>query len=127
MPSRKARKTRAPRTALPKTPSAKPATSLGAPGRARASSDMLTVAHLCDSFLANTRILVRAGEQSPKTLRWYEDQFKHLAPLAAFPADALKTYHLAAVKFTNAFTRALKRLYKWAADEDLVPKDPSRS
>lgn len=85
---------------------------------------MFTLHNLIGSFVAEQRLLVRAGLQEPTTLRWYEDQFKHLEALGEFPAEALRTHHLATVNLTNAFTRALKRLYKWAAAEDLVPRDP---
>lgn len=85
---------------------------------------MYTLAHLIESFSVHTRLLVRAGLTEAATLRWYESQFKHLAPLGAFPADAIRTHHLGTIKFTTAFVRCLKRLYKWAAAEDLVPKDP---
>jgi integrase len=85
---------------------------------------MFTLRHLIDSFVTHTSLLVRAGVQEASTLRWYEDQFKHLEQLGEFPADALRTHHLAAIELTNAFTRALKRLYRWGATEELVPKDP---
>jgi integrase len=88
--------------------------------------DVFTVGHLIDSFSNHLRILIRAGVNKPKTLTWHESQFKHLAPLRGIPADSLRTHHLSAIKLTNAFTRVLKRLYKWAADEDLVPRDPFR-
>src|SRR3954463_12166078 len=85
---------------------------------------MFCVRHLVDSFLTHVKLLVRAGVNEPATLRWYADQLKHLDHLAEFPADGLRTHHLAAVELTNGITRAIKRLYKWAAAEDLVPKDP---
>ncbi len=96
----------------------------GAADAARVSPSMLTVRHLIDSFRVHVGLLVRAGVNEPATLRWYEDNFKPLAALAEFPADSLRSHHLAAIDLTNAFTRALKRLYKWGAAEDLVPKDP---
>lgn len=93
-------------------------------GRGDSTGDVLTLRHLIDSFLSHLALLVRAGVNEPATLRWYSDQLAHLAPLGSFPAEALRTHHLATIELTNGFTRALKRLYKWAADEDLVPKDP---
>jgi integrase len=88
------------------------------------TSPMFTLRHLTDSFLTHVRLLVKAGVNEPTTLRWYKDQLSHLKHLADVPADALRTHHLGAIELTNAFARALKRLYKWAAAEDLVPKDP---
>lgn len=85
---------------------------------------MFTIRHLIDSFVTHTRLLVKAGVQEETTLTWYQNQFKHLSTLATCPAESLRTHHLAAIELTNAFTRALKRLYKWGASEDLVPKDP---
>ena len=85
---------------------------------------MFKLAHLIDSFLAHTRIMVRAGNTEPSTLRWYQDNLKHLSGLREYPADALRTHHLVAVDFTNAFVRVLKRVYKWGVEEDLIPKDP---
>lgn len=86
--------------------------------------DMFKISHLIDSFLANAQIMVRAGVTKPATVRWYKDQFKHLAALLELPADSLRTHHLAAIELTNAFTRAIKRLYRWGHAEELVPKDP---
>jgi integrase len=85
---------------------------------------MYTLRHHIAGFVCNTKLMVRAGITEAATLGWYESQLRHLEPLGDFPADALRTHHLAAIDFTNAFVRALKRLYKWAAEEDLVPKDP---
>ena len=85
---------------------------------------MFTVKHLIDSFTTHVGLLVQAGLNEPSTLRWYKDQFTHLSKLLDYPADALRTYHLAGITLSNAFVRALKRLYKWGASEDLVPKDP---
>lgn len=89
-------------------------------------ADVFTVRHLLESFTAHVRLLVKAGVNEPATLRWYVDTLKALDHLGDFPAAELRTHHLAAVKLTNGFTRALKRVYKWAADEDLVPRDPFR-
>lgn len=93
-------------------------------GGERSDGEMFTIRHLIDSFVTHTRLLVKAGVQEASTLVWYENQFKHLKTLAAFPADSLRTHHLAAIDLTNAFVRSLKRLYKWGAGEELVPKDP---
>ena len=85
---------------------------------------MFTVRHLIDSFKSQLALLVRAGLNAETTRQWYVDTLSHLDPLGTFPADALRTHHLASITLTNAFVRALKRLYKWAADEELVPKNP---
>jgi integrase len=101
-----------------------PYTDLDNVGKSGLSENVFTLRHLCSSFLNHVRLLVRAGVNEPSTLRWYEDQLHHLDHLGDFPADAVRTHHLASIELTNAFTRALKRLYRWAAVEDLVPKDP---
>lgn len=93
-------------------------------GTSRFDSGMFTLRHLIDSFVTHTRLLVRAGVQEEGTLKWYQAQFKHLVPLQDTPAEMIRTHHLAAIKLTNGFTRALKRLYKWGAGEELVPRDP---
>ena len=87
---------------------------------------MFRLKDLIASFVAHVRVLVQSGENEPATLEWYKAQFAHLtrAGLGDYPADALRTHHLAGVKLTNAFVRALKRLYRWAASEELVPRDP---
>lgn len=90
----------------------------------RFDAGVFTLGHLIDSYVNHTRLMVRAGVTEPTTLRWYQDQFKHLVGLRHVPADALRTHHLVGVELTNAFTRALKRLYRWAAAEDLIPRDP---
>jgi integrase len=85
---------------------------------------VLTLSHLIDSFLVEMRMMVKAGLKKPATVQWYDDNLKPLAPLREFPADALRTQHLAAITLSTAFVRCLKRLYKWAADGDLIPRDP---
>lgn len=84
---------------------------------------VFTLKHLTESFLTHFGLLVRAGVRKPATLRWYTDQFRHLDQLAGFPADALRTYHLATIDLTNAFARAIKALFKWGAAEELIPRD----
>jgi integrase len=93
-------------------------------GSAGKLPDVLTVRHLIDSFLANARQQVRARALKASTVRWYVDQFKHLEPVANFPADALRGVHLTSIELTNATARALKRLYRWGALEELVQRDP---
>lgn len=85
---------------------------------------VFTLRHLIDSFLSHVRILVRTGEYEPATERWYTDLLRPLDALEDYPADALRTHHLVTIKLTTGFVRALKRLYRWAAEEELVPRDP---
>lgn len=85
---------------------------------------MFQVRHLIDSFVTNMKLLVRAGLTAASTLRWYTDSLKPLDKLAEFPAESLRTHHLSTIELTNGFTRALKRLYKWGTNEELVPRDP---
>jgi len=79
---------------------------------------------LTGAFLAHVQLMVRAGVTEPTTLDWYRSQFAHVAHLGAFPAAELRTHHLGNIELTNALARALKRLYRWAAAEDLIPRDP---
>lgn len=93
---------------------------------ARVSPCMLTLRQLIDSFKAEMRLLVRAGTYEQNTLNYYRYQFDHLDALGDFPAEALRLHHLAAIDFTTSFVRSLKRLYRWATDAEMVPKDPFR-
>ena len=90
----------------------------------RLNPGMFTLRHLIDSFLTQTRLLVKAGVQEEGTYKWYQAQFSHLIALQDTPAEMLRTHHLAAITLTNGFTRALKRLYRWGAGEELIPRDP---
>lgn len=101
-----------------------PADGLDNAGGRGFGGEVFTLGHLIESFQRHQRLMVRAGVTEPATVEWYANQFKHLAGVRDWPADALRTHHLAGVALTNAVTRAIKRLYKWAAAEDLVPKDP---
>ncbi|VTR95222.1 integrase family protein : Uncharacterized protein OS=Acinetobacter soli NIPH 2899 GN=F950_02740 PE=4 SV=1: Phage_integrase [Gemmata massiliana] len=92
--------------------------------RAQFHQGMFTLQHLIDSYVTHSRLMVSAGVTSTSTLEWYLAQFKHLKLLADFPAEALRTYHLASVELTNAFCRVLKALYKWGTEQELVPKNP---
>ena len=90
-------------------------------------SDLLTVftvRNLVDSYLAHARHQVQAGNLEPMTVRWYVDQFRHLEPVANFPAAELRAHHLISVDLTNAIARSLKTLYRWAALEELVDRNP---
>jgi integrase len=89
---------------------------------------MLTVANLTDCFLAHLVVREKLGEVERATLVWYRGQLKKLVAAAgAFPAAELRAPHLVAVEFTYHFVRAVRALYRWAADDEngpLVPKDP---
>lgn len=86
---------------------------------------MFSVSHLANSFQANLSVLVSAGQREQHTWDWYHFQFRKLIRVAGeLPADGLRTHHLGGVKFTHHFVRALKALYRWGVEEDLVPKDP---
>ena len=87
---------------------------------------MLTVAHLIDSFNAHYVIRVKTGQTSQATASWYKTALDKLQAVGQFPADSLRAHHLVAVEFSNHFVRALKALYKFAVEEELVPKDPFR-
>lgn len=88
-------------------------------------SDMLTVSHLIDSFDAHLAIEVKTSQIASSTRQWYRHQFSKLRRAAGkFPAAELRAHHLISVDFSYHFVRALKALYRWAADEELVPKSP---
>lgn len=84
----------------------------------------LSVSHLLHLFRSHLEFFVRAGVNAPATLAWYLAMLRPLAPLGELPAAALRPAHLAAIPLTNGFIRALKRLYRWAMAEELVPRDP---
>lgn len=88
---------------------------------------MLKVKNLTQSFLSNLTVRVKLGQAEQSTHVWYRIQFDKLDKAAGdFPAAELRAHHLVSVDFTYHFVRALRALYRWAADEDvsLVPKDP---
>lgn len=89
-------------------------------------SEVLNLGELIDAHLAHLKIMVQAGINKNATREWYSNQFKHLATLRATPAATLRTHHLASIELTNAFVRALKALFKWAADEEqaMIPRNP---
>jgi integrase len=87
---------------------------------------VLKVQDLTRSYLAALEVRVKLGQAAPGTLTWYTSQFAKLDKAAGvFPAAELRAHHLVAVEFTYHFVRALRSLFKWAADEDvgLVPRD----
>lgn len=105
-----------------------PANAGTAPG-ARVSDDMLTVRHLVQSFDSHLAVRVKIGQAAQSTVVWYRSQLRKLtAAVGDSPAADLRAHHLVDVKFTYHFVRALRTLYKWAADDDveLVPRNPFR-
>lgn len=93
---------------------------------ARAPEDdvMFTVSHLVDSFQNSLTVGVRLGQIKPATQTFYSFQLKKLLrAVGTFPAAELRAHHLVSVEFSNHFVRALKRLFQWASDEELVPKN----
>ncbi len=86
---------------------------------------MFTVAHLVTSFDRSLSVSVRLGQLRPATQVYYHFQLKKLlSAVGAFPAAELRAHHLVSVELGCHFVRALKRLYQWAADEELIPKNP---
>lgn len=85
---------------------------------------MFTLRYLTASYLSHVDVLVQAGELSQATRVWYENQFKHCKGIARKKAADIRTRDLKGIKLSNAFVRAIKRLYSWGVEEDLVPKDP---
>ena len=84
----------------------------------------MTVAHLVRSFATHLDQLARSGILEPATPAWYSHMLAGLVEqLGEFPAGELRAYHLTGIDLTNGFTRAVKRLMKWAAAEDLIPRD----
>lgn len=90
---------------------------------------MFTVKNLTTSFMSALLVKVKLGQAEPATHTWYRIQLAKLDKAAGeFPAAELRAHHLTSVDFTYHFVRAMKALYRWAADEDtaLVPRDPFR-
>lgn len=88
---------------------------------------MHTVANLIDSFDAHLTVMVKTGQVKPDTREWYRYRLAKLREAAGrFPAAELRVHHLVSVEFTYHFVRALKALYRWAEEEELVPKSPFR-
>jgi integrase len=91
-------------------------------GKAPKASDMLTVSLLIDSFQAQNEIAVKMGQMKPATRDFYSFQLRKLrAAAGSFPAAELRAHHLISVTITNHFARAIKRLMKWALDEEFIP------
>lgn len=85
----------------------------------------MRVSELIDGFLAVQSAAVTSGEIRPGTLDFYRHQLRKLAAVAGdHPAAELRAHHLAGrYPFTHHSVRALKRLFRWALEEDLIPKD----
>lgn len=98
-------------------------------GRGGDDGGMFKVRDLTRSYLGHLGVQHQLGQKSPATVAWYRAQLGKLdAAAGEMGAADLRAPHLVAVELTYHFCRALKALYKWAADEDnqLVPKDPFR-
>lgn len=90
---------------------------------------MFTVAHLTASYLDHLAVRVKLGQIERATHEWYRAQLAKLDRAAGrFPAAELRAEHLVAVDLTYHFVRAVKSLYKWATDEDvmLLSRNPFR-
>lgn len=88
---------------------------------------MTLVAHLIDTFLNQLDCLMRSGSCAPGTRTWYADQLKKLRSVAGeVPVAEVRITHLAAVPLTHHFCRAVKKLFAWAVDFDLLAVNPFR-
>lgn len=90
---------------------------------------MLLVRHITERFLAAVLVRVKLGQNSPATHSWYARQLVKLDRVAGDRAAAeLRLEHLVGVDFSYHFIRAVKALYRWAADDDvqLVARDQFR-
>lgn len=88
---------------------------------------MTTVAHLIETFLNQLESLKRSGNCAPATRTWYADQLKKLRAVAGDVAvGEVRITHLSTVPLTHHFCRAVKRLFAWALDFDLIPLNPFR-
>ncbi len=85
---------------------------------------MQTVAQLVAAFKADYSVLVSTGQRESSTLDWYGFQLAKLAVVADRPAAQVRAGDLVGVEFTHHFCRAVKALYRWAVEEELVPKNP---
>lgn len=88
------------------------------------AGNMLTVGVLIDSFFAASAVAVKTGQSKPATAEFYRYQLQKLRKAAGpFPAAELRAHHILTVEFTNHFVRAVKRLFRWATEEELIPRD----
>jgi integrase len=89
------------------------------------SGEMFTLSKLVTVFTRHLDTAVKCGRKSQSTRNWYGYQLAHIVKAAgSMPAAELRVYHLHEVEITNAIGRALKCLYAWAMENDLVPKNP---
>lgn len=85
---------------------------------------MCSTAALIDSFYRSLDAEVRSGLTSQGTRDWYEWQLKKVVAIAGtIAAVELRPLHLVELDLTHHVVRAIKRLFRWATDQDLVPKD----
>lgn len=88
---------------------------------------MLNVSRLIQLFLTSVAVSVKTGQNKPATLSFYKFQLQKIDRAAGdILAVDLRPGHLVEVEFTNALIRAVKRLMKWAVDEELLLKDQFR-
>lgn len=86
---------------------------------------MFTVNNLIDSFDAWLLASVRSGIKKQVTREWYDFQLRKLRKAAGnMPAAELRVWHLNCVTLSHHLARAVKALYGWALENDLVPKNP---
>lgn len=87
----------------------------------------MDVKRLIELFIAQLEAEVRDGSAKPATVEWYRSQLMKLQAVAAeVLADQLRLPHIVTVKQTHHFVRAIKRLYAWAVDAELLGSNPFR-
>ena len=75
-------------------------------------------------FFRTLEAEVRAGQTTESTLSWYRSNLAKVTAIAGdLPAADLRPVHLVDLTMTNALARAVKRVTRWAADQDIIPKD----
>lgn len=84
-----------------------------------------STAEVADAFYRHLDGKVLAALTSPKTLDFYRSQLPKLLAIAgSVPAADLRPHHIVSLTMTNHLARSIKRLTRWAASEDFIPKDP---
>jgi integrase len=84
---------------------------------------MRTVAQLLSLFDLQLEHDRSSGVCTSSTVEWYRSQLKKLGPVNDRVAVELKPFELPA-KLTHHFARAVKRLYSWAKENELIESDP---
>jgi integrase len=89
--------------------------------------EMYTVDKLIATFERHLDSAVKSGRKSQSTRDWYGYQLSHLSKAVGTASAAkLRITDLDNIEITNAIGRALKCLYAWAAENDIVEKNPFR-